>query len=112
MGWWHDDADLSGREEDRDCGCGGDSSRHDDWHDHGRHHHHRRHRCEIPIGDITVDCTPVTFRTPGQAFNLVSCPKSFQVPGPGGVPCVATVNNPPLQIPVQSTDHRKKCGCA
>jgi len=94
-----DDAHLSGREEHRDCGCGGD---------HDRHHHRRR---EIPIGDITVDCTPVTFRTPGQAFNLVTCPKSWLVPGPGGVPCVATVNTPPLQIPVLPAGSRKKCGC-
>ncbi|MBP2018390.1 hypothetical protein J2Z79_001798 [Symbiobacterium terraclitae] len=123
MGWWNDDV------SDRDCGCAGGRDRHDHdrhdhhWHDHdwddwddcGCHDHDRHHRRRraIPIGEVTVDCTPVTFRTKGQAFNLVTCPKSFFVPGPGGVPCVATVNTPPQQIPVLPIDRRKqKCGCA
>jgi len=92
-----DDAHLSGREEHRDCGCGGD---------HDRHHHRRR---EIPIGDITVDCTPVTFRTPGQAVNVVSCPVSWIIPGTG---CVATIHTPPIQTPVLPIFRRRKpCGC-
>ncbi|MEW8978310.1 MAG: hypothetical protein AB2385_07880 [Symbiobacterium sp.] len=100
MGWWNDDAFAADVADDRDCGC-------DD--DRGAFRDRKRRRRLIPIGDVTVDCTPVTFRTPGQAFNLVSCPVSKVVPGPGGRPCVATINTPPLQIP--SARRRKHCGC-
>lgn len=100
----------------------------------------RRHR-SIRIGNVSVDCTPVTFRTPGQAVNIVSCPVTevlsvpvsrevnVQVPLPNGrvvnwpiteqvmVPVTTTVNVPPLQIPYPtlpwsgSFGHPQGCGC-
>lgn len=105
-----------------DSGC--DASR-SDWDDcSGSDRHGRRKRREIPIGNVSVDCTPVSFRTPGQAVNIVSCPVSevvkvpvtrqvnVQLPlGIGDcvlnvplteqvqVPVFTTVNLPPLQIP-------------
>lgn len=118
-----------------DCGC--EHHDHDDHrghHDHGwcehcgheecRCHHHHHHHRPIRIGNVTVDCTPVTFRTPGQAMNIVSCPVSetvmvpinqttnVQVPLGNGcvanfpvtqqvaMPVVTTVNLPPVQTPV------------
>jgi hypothetical protein len=101
---------------DRDCGCDG----HDDW-------RRRKRRKPIRVGNVTVDCTPVSFRTPGQAVNIVSCPVTevlnvpvtrqvnVQVPlGIPGcvlnvpvvekvqVPVVTTVNLPPVLIPQPS----------
>jgi len=97
-----------------DCGC----NKH-----HHHHHHHRRHR-QVPVNRVTVDCTPVTFRTPGQAKNVLSCPVSqlslctttqvveTQIPLPNGCvlntpvaqtvqfPAICTVNTPPTLVPV------------
>ncbi|MBY6276558.1 MAG: hypothetical protein CWE10_10140 [Symbiobacterium thermophilum] len=88
---------------------------HDHHHNHhgghdGHHHRHRRRqRRLIPIGSVTVDCTPVTFRTPGQAINVVSCPVSWIIPG---TRCIATIHTPPVQTPVLPIHrHRKACGC-
>lgn len=77
----------------------------------------------IPIANVTVDCTPVSFRTPGQVINVVSCPVTEVIPVPitrtvdvnlpvglgcflsipftetVTVPVLATVNVPPLLIP-------------
>jgi hypothetical protein len=111
--------------------CRSGSHRCDDSSDGDRHHHrrHRRHRnCHhhrlIPVGNVSVDCTPVTFRTPGQAMNVVSCSVSqtvtvpitqtqnVQVPTNFGcfvcvpvtqtvqVPVTTTVNVPPVLVPV------------
>lgn len=112
---WEDDRDrrsdlCADLEDDRDCGCGSHHDHHD-HHDHHHHHHHRGHRRRrlIPIGNVTVDCTPVTFRTPGQAVNVVSCPVSWIIPGTG---CVATIHTPPIQTPVLPIFRRRKpCGC-
>ena len=101
-----------------------------------KHHHHgpdcdcgcrkpRRRRQLIPVGGVSVDCTPVTFETPGQARAVLSCPvdevvnvpvtqtRVVQVPtGFGGcffcvpitetinVPVQTTVNLPPILTPV------------
>lgn len=120
MSWWEE-------HDDRDCGCGGRYEWHDgrdhdphgdhghhDLHGHHEHHgdhddrHHRRRRL-IPIGNVTVDCNPVTFRTPGQAVNVVSCPVSRIIPG---TPCIATIHLPPIQTPVLHRHrHHKDCGC-
>jgi len=108
---WDDDRDrrsglCADLEDDGDCGCSGhDHSGHRD--DRDDHRDHRRRRRLIPIGTVTVDCTPVTFRTPGQAVNVVSCPVSWVLPG--WPPCIATVQKPPIQLPIQG--HRKPCGC-
>lgn len=128
---WHDDGDrfsdlCTDLEDDRDCGCSGrDRSghghdrhdRHDrhDWDDwdgdwgRGRRRRRRRRRL-IPIGSVTVDCTPVSFRTPGQAINVVSCPVKKILPG--HPPCIATINTPPIQTPALPIfGRRKACGC-
>jgi hypothetical protein len=60
----HDRDDWTGGADN--CGCSGSDP---DVHDH--HGKHRRRRA-IWIGKVSVDCTPVTFRTPGQAVNIVS----------------------------------------
>lgn len=93
----------------------GHHDHHDHHHNHhgghdGHHHRHRRRqRRLIPIGSVTVDCTPVTFRTPGQAINVVSCPVSWIIPG---TRCIATIHTPPVQTPVLPIHrHRKACGC-
>lgn len=114
-----------GKHESSSCGCGC-----------GGHGHCRRHRRRaIPVGNITVDCRPVTFRTPGQAMNIVSCPVSrtvlqtvtqqvncrFTLPnGQIGcipltqtvqVPCVETIQTPPLQTPTAIFLPDCGCGC-
>lgn len=85
--------------------------------------HHRRQRGLIPVGNISVDCTPVSFKTPGQARNVVSCAvtqvlnvpvtrtTNVQVPTSFGcfecvpvtqtfqVPVATTVNLPPVLVP-------------
>jgi len=60
----------------------------------------------IPVGNITVDCRPVTFETPGQARNVLSCPvdrlvlvpvtQTVHVPIPTFFGCV-------LHVPVTKT---------
>lgn len=134
MGWFEEDllpadlcADLA---PESDCGCGDSGNDFDDW------GHRRRRRRAIPVGNVSVDTTPVTFRTPGQAINVVTCPVSrvlpvpvertvdVRVPLPNGciatipttqrviVPVVATVNTPPVQTPTLPIfDGRKPCGC-
>ncbi|HYF93117.1 MAG TPA: hypothetical protein VD969_12870 [Symbiobacteriaceae bacterium] len=127
----HDDEgerDWSGSDTG-DC-TGSDISRSDDSSGDAsdcKRRRRRRHRCRhhlIPIGNISIDCTPVTFRTPGQAFNLVSCAVSqtlavpvtrtafVQEPTDFGcfictpvtetvtVPVTATVNVPPTLVPI------------
>lgn len=88
----HDDcSDHSGRDH---CGC--EHSGHEDCDCH-------RRRRPIRVGNVTVDCTPVTFQTPGQAKNIVSCPVSQTVMVPISqttcVPMVTTVNTPPIITP-------------
>lgn len=56
-------------------------------------HKRVRPRRPITVGRITVDCTPVTFRTPGQAMNVLSCPVTEVLP----VPVTRTVN---VQVPI------------
>jgi hypothetical protein len=94
--------------------------------DHGhRHSHHRRHHHEcdhhrrnklIPVGNITIDCTPVSFHTPGQARNIVSCAVdqivnvpitrsvNVQTPIPG-CPCcfVCETRTETVMVPVMTT---------
>lgn len=93
-----------------------------------RRRRRRRHRrdcdCLIPVGTINIDCSPATFRTPGQARSVVSCAVSqtFNVPVTRTVlvqeptdfgcficrpvtetvevPVTATVNVPPVLVPV------------
>lgn len=87
----------------------------------------RRHRCHykwIPVGSISIDCATVTYRTPGQAHNLVTCAMTqtltvpvsrtvfVQEPTDFGcfvcrpvtetvqVPVTATVSVPPTLVPV------------
>lgn len=134
MGWFEDDllpADLcADLDPTADCGCDHSGDDRDDW------ERRRRRRRAIPIGNVSVDCTPVSFRTPGQAINVVSCPVSqvlpvpvtqtvnVNVPLPNGcvatvpqtqrvtVPVVATVNTPPVQTPTLPIfGGRKPCGC-
>jgi hypothetical protein len=60
----------------------------------GCHDHKKiRPRPPIRVGRITVDCTPVTFRTPGQAVNVLSCPVTEVL----SVPVTRTVN---VQVPI------------
>jgi hypothetical protein len=59
--------DRTGGEDN--CGC---SEGAPDPQEHHRHFMERRRRRAIWIGNVSVDCTPVTFRTPGQAVNIVS----------------------------------------
>jgi hypothetical protein len=65
----HDDsrrrADLCADLRD-DCGCDDSSGSHDGCWDR------RKRRREIPVGRITLDCTPSTFETPGQVRNVIS----------------------------------------
>ncbi len=106
-------ADLDGDCDRRDHGG-------DDWEDHDKSDWDKdrldlddsgklkpRKRKAIRIGAVTVDCTPVSFRTPGQAMNIVSCPvtevintpitRTRIVQQPSGIPgCV-------LQTPVTET---------
>lgn len=94
-----------------------------------RHHHHRL----IPIGRIDVDCRPVTFETPGQARNVLSCAVNqvisvpitqttmVQVPDGTGcfmcipftqtvnMPVLTTVNIPPVLTPIP--ERVCPCGC-
>lgn len=115
----HCDCQHSQGWDDR-SGCCGDSGSDSGWDGHDGN---RRKRKAIRVGNVSVDCTPVTFRTPGQAINVVSCPVSqvvnvpvtqttnVQVPLPNGcivnipqtsqvqVPVVTTVNVPPVQTP-------------
>lgn len=91
-----------------------------------RNRRRRRRRRErlIDVGNISIDCTPVSFRTPGQALSVVSCAVSqtlmvpvtrtvnVQQPTDFGcmictpvtetvqVPVTATVNMPPVLVPV------------
>ncbi|MFZ5828205.1 MAG: hypothetical protein ACOY94_28190 [Bacillota bacterium] len=122
------------RDFDDDCGCDDRRKFRKDFDDDFRFKRDfdddddvkfKKRRKAIPVGEVTVDCTPVTFRTKGQAINIVSCPVSqvlnvpvtrqvnVQVPlGIGGcvlnvpltervqVPVVTTVNLPPVQTPV------------
>ncbi|HWI66392.1 MAG TPA: hypothetical protein VNT75_31565 [Symbiobacteriaceae bacterium] len=112
---WKDSTGRSG-----DC-TGDDSS------DCRKRRRRRRHHCRnrlIPVGNISIDCSPATFRTPGQARNVVSCAVSqtFNVPVTRTVfvqqptdfgcfictpmtetvqvPITATVNMPPVLVPV------------
>lgn len=70
----------------------------------------------IPVGNICVDCTPVTFETPGQVRSVVSCgvdqvvvvpvtrTRTVQVPLANGcVACVPVVETIP--VPVLTTVH-------
>ncbi|MGE5674690.1 MAG: hypothetical protein ACM3XM_12610 [Mycobacterium leprae] len=95
------------------------------FHEHPHHHvgpHHCHHH--IPINRVTIDTTPVTFHTAGQARNIVSCPVSetvfrtfretviVPVPTTSGctlcvpcttettVPCTATRNLPGILTPI------------
>lgn len=97
--------DSTGRS---DCSDGtghdhtGDCSGHDHHGGHCDHDHHddrrgrrrRRRRRDklIPVGNISIDCRPVTFRTPGQARNVLSCASTQTVT----VPVTRTVN---VQVP-------------
>lgn len=121
-GHHHDDAE-------RDCSDGsgrsGSFTGHDDSFDHRRRRRrHRFHDCLISVGNISIDCSAVSFRTPGQASNVVSCAVSqtltvpvtrtviVQEPTDFGcsvctpmtetveVPVTATVNMPPVLVPV------------
>jgi hypothetical protein len=85
----------------------------DDCKSHDHHHEHHHHKL-IPVGRISLDCTPVTFKTPGQAFNVVSCPVSEVVTVPVtqtvirqvpiGFGCVANVPvTETVQTPVTTT---------
>lgn len=76
--WNREACDCSrGEWDDEDCDC--------------HHHHHpcddeadfcicwrcrrrRKRRDLIPAGRVTVDCTPVSFETPGQARTVLNCP--------------------------------------
>jgi hypothetical protein len=99
-----------------DCGCGDDfddssgscsSGRHDrDCSGHsGRRHKQRKHDRLIPVGNITLDCSVVAFKTPGQARNVVTCPVFQVVTVPvspttfAQVPVLTTVDQPPLLVP-------------
>lgn len=90
--------------DDMSGGLSGDCDCDHDRRDGRDRRHRRRRRRAIRVGRVTVDCTPVTFRTPGQAVNVVSCPVSHFVFSPHfpHVPCVKTVNLPPVQTPAQS----------
>jgi len=117
-------ADLG---SESDCGCHGHDRRdHGPERDDDRFEGRRpRRRRAIRVGEVSVDCTPVSFRTPGQAMNVVSCPvtqvvntpvtQSRNVQVPTGIPgCVlnfpttetvivpvaTTVNLPPVLTPV------------
>ena len=84
-----------------DCGC------HDG-------HHHRRHRRSAPVLSVTVDCTPVTFRTPGQAVNVLSClvtKPCFCIKDgcPIPVPSICTCKEPPTLVPIPVIT--RPCGC-
>jgi hypothetical protein len=116
----HMDCDHSGHDSDSDCDCGCEESRMRER----RRRRRRRERDLIPVGTISVDCTPVSFSTGGQVRNVVSCSVSETVevpicqtsfvptPGPLGcttfqpvtqtvqVPVVTTVNVPPVLVPV------------
>lgn len=107
--------DLCADLRDDDC----DRDHDDDDRDRRR----RRRRRLIPIGRVSVDCTPVSFETPGQARTVLSCPVSkpvsvpvtrtvnVQIPIAFGcslsvpitktvaLPCLATVNLPPTLVP-------------
>ena len=120
----HDRSDCSGnhRGHDRsDC-----SDKCDDSSDRRRRRRRRRRHddCLIPVGNISIDCSAVSFRTPGQARNVVTCAVSqtFNVPVTRTVlvqqptdfgcfvctpmtetvevPVTATVNMPPVLVPV------------
>jgi hypothetical protein len=96
--------DSSGNHRDR---C--DDHDHHHHHDHREHcdhrdcsgkKHHRRRRCPVRIGEVIVDCRPVTFSTGGQVTNVVSCPVTSAVTTvpieqtisiPFVTPCMASV---------------------
>lgn len=114
-----DDSKKRRRRHDSDCGCK------DRNHKKRRRKKHRRCPGDdlIPVGNITVDCTAVSFSTGGQVRNVVSCAVDevvnvpitqttfVQTPGPFGcticqpvtqtvqVPVVTTVNVPPTLVP-------------
>jgi len=120
-----DECDCDHWDEREHHHCHDDHDHHDDHDDDcdcphcGRHH--KRRRKLIPVGRITVDCTPVTFKTPGQARNIVSCPVKQVVFKPvvstvhvtvpkisfvdvpvtqvSKVPVLAEVNKPPIVTP-------------
>jgi hypothetical protein len=82
------------------------------------------HRRQIRIGNVEVNCSPVTFRTPGQTRSVLSCPftetlnvpitRTVNVVSPAVngcclitptteticVPVDVTVNLPPVQTPI------------
>ncbi|HYF80657.1 MAG TPA: hypothetical protein VD973_26405 [Symbiobacteriaceae bacterium] len=69
------------RDDDRDCsdrtGRGdrtGDVAGVSDEDRRDRRRRRRRRERLIPVGTISIDCSPVSFRTPGQARNVLSCP--------------------------------------
>jgi hypothetical protein len=65
-------SDCTGRSDRTDC-TGDVSGISDEDRRHRRRRRRRRER-QIPVGTISIDCSPVSFRTPGQARNVVSCP--------------------------------------
>lgn len=117
-----------GTGHDRTGDCSGHDHHHGDHCDHGDHRGRRRRRRRrdrlIPVGNISIDCRPVTFRTPGQARNVLSCASTqtltvpvtrtvnVQVPTDFGcflcvpvtetfqVPVETTVNVPPTLVPI------------
>lgn len=79
----------------------------------------------IPIGEVIVDCTPLTFRTPRQARTILSCPVATTaiqevVTCINGVPVVqsvqvpATIGVPPTLVPIATCCPQvitTTCGC-
>lgn len=75
---------TDGHHDDMECdfsGTGtGDCSGNDA--SDSRKRRRRRHHHLIPVGNLSIDCTPVSFRTRGQAFNLVTCAVSQMISVP------------------------------
>lgn len=89
-----------------------------------RRRRRRRRERLIPVGTISIDCSPVSFQTPGQVRNVVTCPFTVtetitetrttfvETPTDFGcvlvtpvtetvqIPVTTTVNCPPVLVPI------------
>lgn len=72
-----DDRDCSDRTGRTDCSDStGDVAGIRDEDRRDRRRRRRRRERLIPVGTISIDCSPVSFQTPGQARNVVTCPQT------------------------------------